>query len=79
MIDPADASEVYNDTWLKRYLTALIKRQWGQNLIKFKNVALPGGTTLNGREFYEDAEREIATILEEFKLAAELPPLDMIG
>ena len=79
MIDPANASEIYNDVWLKRYLTALIKRQWGQNLIKFKNVALPGGTTLNGREFYEDAESEIAMIMEEFKLAAELPPLDMIG
>jgi len=79
MIDPSTATEVYNDVWMKRYLTALIKRQWGQNLIKFKNVQLPGGTTLNGREFYEDAQEEIDTILGEFKLAAELPPLDMIG
>jgi hypothetical protein len=79
MIDPNNAVEIYNDVWLKRYLTALIKRQWGQNLIKFKNVSLPGGTTLNGREFYEDAQEEIETILGEFKLAAELPPLDMIG
>ncbi len=79
MIDPAASTEVYNDVWMKRYLTALIKRQWGQNLIKFKNVQLPGGTTLNGREFYEDAQAEIDTILGEFKLAAELPPLDMIG
>jgi hypothetical protein len=79
MIDPTNASEVYNDKWLKRYLTALIKRQWGQNLIKFKNVALPGGTTLNGREFYEDAQREIQMIMDDFKLEYELPPLDMIG
>lgn len=79
MVDPNNASEIYNDVWLKRYLTALIKRQWGQNLIKFKNVSLPGGTTLNGREFYEDAQEEIETILGEFKLAAELPPLDMVG
>ena len=79
MIDPETATEVYNDVWMKRYLTALIKRQWGQNLIKFKNVQLPGGTTLNGREFYEDAQQEIDTILGEFRLAAEEPPLDMIG
>ncbi len=79
MIDPETATEVYNDVWMKRYLTALIKRQWGQNLIKFKNVQLPGGTTLNGREFYEDAQEEIDTILGEFRLAAEEPPLDMIG
>jgi hypothetical protein len=79
MLDPTESTEVWNDIWLKRYLTALIKRQWGQNLIKFKNVSLPGGITLNGREIYEDAEAEIATILAEFQLAAELPPLDMIG
>lgn len=79
MLDPNESTEIWNDIWLKRYLTALIKRQWGQNLIKFKNVALPGGITLNGREIYEDAEAEIATILAEFQLAAELPPLDMIG
>jgi hypothetical protein len=79
MLDPTQSTEVWNDVWMKRYLTALIKRQWGQNLIKFKNVSLPGGVTLNGREIYEDAQGEIDTILDEFKLAAELPPLDMVG
>jgi len=79
MLDPAQCTEVWNDVWMKKYATALIKRQWGQNLIKFRNVSLPGGITLNGREIYEDAEVEIEKILAEFQLAAELPPLDMIG
>jgi len=79
MLDPNESTEVWNDVWMKRYLTALIKRQWGQNLIKFNNVQLPGGITLNGREIYEDAQKEIDQIMAEFQLAAELPPLDMIG
>jgi hypothetical protein len=79
MLDPNESTEIWNDVWMKRYLTALIKRQWGQNLIKFKNVALPGGVTLNGREIYEDGDNEIQQIMAEFQLAAELPPLDMIG
>lgn len=79
VLDPAESTEVWNDVWLKRYLTALIKRQWGQNLIKFSGVSLPGGITLNGRQMYEDAQDEIDQIMAEFQLAAELPPLDMIG
>ena len=59
ILDPTDFTKVYNDSFLKKYLTALIKRQWGQNLIKFRGVKLPGGVELNGREIYEDAEREI--------------------
>ena len=65
--------------FLKRYLTALVKRQWGQNLIKFTGVKLPGGVELNGRMIYEDAQREIDYILEEMSSTYELPPLDMIG
>jgi len=79
VLDPTESTEVWNDVWLKRYLTALIKRQWGQNLIKFSGVSLPGGITLNGRQMYEDAQDEIDQIMSEFQLAAELPPLDMIG
>lgn len=79
MLDPNQSTEVWNDVWVKRYTTALIKRQWGQNLIKFKGAQLPGGITLNGREIYDDAQTEIQQIMNEFQLAAELPPLDMIG
>ena len=64
---------------MKPYLTALIKRQWGQNLIKFQGVKLPGGVELNGRQFYEDAQREIDIIMERMSNTYELPPLDMIG
>ena len=57
----------------------MIKRQWGQNLIKFQGVQLPGGITLNGREIYEDAIQEIDKLEEELHNDYELPPMDMIG
>ena len=78
-IDPSDYSRVYNDSFLKRYLTALIKRQWGQNLIKFQGVKLPGGTELNGRQIYDDGMRDLEIIREQMSNTYELPPLDMIG
>ena len=78
-MDPADFSKIYNDVFVKLYLTALIKRQWGQNLIKFRGVKLPGGIELNGRELYEDAEREIESIKERMTQDYELPPYDFIG
>ena len=79
LIDPNDFTRVYNDSFLKRYLTALIKRQWGQNLIKFQGVKLPGGIELNGRQIYDDAEKELDKIKEQMSNTYELPPLDMIG
>jgi hypothetical protein len=79
ILDPNDFTKVYNDSFLKRYLTALIKRQWGQNLIKFRGVKLPGGIELNGRELYDDAEREIEAIRERMSMDYELPPYDFIG
>jgi hypothetical protein len=78
-LDPNDFSKVYNDSFLKKYLTSLIKRQWGQNLIKFQGVKLPGGTELNGRQLYEDAERELDDIKQRMSSEYELPPLDLIG
>ena len=78
-LDPNQFSGVYNDSFLKKYLTQLIKRQWGQNLIKFRGVKLPGGVELNGREMYEDAERELESIREKMSSEYEVPPLDMIG
>ena len=78
-LDPADFNQVYNDSFVKQYLTALIKRQWGQNLIKFRGVKLPGGIELNGREIYEDAEREIDSLRTRMMQDYELPPYDFIG
>jgi hypothetical protein len=79
ILDPNDFTKVYNDSFLKKYLTALMKRQWGQNLIKFRGVKLPGGIELNGRELYEDAEREIESIRQRMSMDYELPPYDFIG
>ena len=79
ILDPNDFTSVYNDSFVKKYLTALMKRQWGQNLIKFRGVKLPGGIELNGREIYEDAERELEQIRERMTMDYELPPYDFIG
>ena len=78
-LDPDSFTQVYNDSFVKKYLTALIKRQWGQNLIKFRGVKLPGGIELNGREIYDDAQREIDQLKQTMMLENELPPLDLIG
>ena len=78
-LDPDNFNQVYNDSFVKLYLTALIKRQWGQNLIKFNGVRLPGGIELNGRQIYDDAIREIEEIKQRMTLDYELPPLDFIG
>ena len=78
-LNPADYAQVYNDSFLKRYTTALMKRQWGQNLLKFQGVKLPGGIELNGRQIYDDAEKDLEIIREQMFNMYELPPLDMIG
>ena len=79
LIDPNDFTRVYNDAFLKKYATALMKRQWGQNLIKFQGVKLPGGIELNGRQIYDDAQRDLEMIKEQMSNTYELPPLDFIG
>jgi len=79
LLNPLEATEMYNDMFVKRYATAQMKRQWGQNLIKYNNVQLPGGLTLNGRQIYEDAIAEIDKIESEVLSKYAIPPLDMIG
>ena len=78
-MDPENFSKVYNDSFVKRYLTAAIKKQWGQNLIKFQGVKIPGGVELNGRAIYEDGQRELDEIKQKMSSDYELPPKDMIG
>ena len=78
-LDPNDYARVWNDSFLKKYTTALLKKQWGQNLIKFNGVKLPGGVELNGRDIYEDGVKELEVIREMMSNTYELPPLDMIG
>lgn len=79
ILDPNTFTDVYNDSFLKKYVTALIKRQWGQNLLKFRGTRLPGGVELNGRELYEDAQRDLEDIKQRMTLEYELPPYDFIG
>ena len=78
-LNPDDYNRVWNDSFLKKYTTALLKRQWGQNLLKFQGVKLPGGVELNGRQIYDDAEKDLEIIREQMSNTYELPPLDMIG
>ena len=78
-LDPNDYARIYNDSFLKPYLTSLIKRQWGQNLIKFQGVKLPGGIELNGRQIYDDGQKEIDVLMEKMSNTYELPPYDLIG
>ena len=78
-LNPADFPRVWNDSFLKRYFTAKLKRQWGQNLLKFQGVKLPGGIELNGRQIYDDANLDLEIIREQMSNTYELPPLDMIG
>ena len=78
-LDPNDYVRIYNDSFLKPYLTSLIKRQWGQNLIKFQGVKLPGGIELNGRQIYDDGQKEIDALMEKMSNTYELPPFDLIG
>ena len=79
MLDPNSYSRVWNDSFLKKYVTALVKRQWGQNLMKFQGVKLPGGIELNGRQIYDDAQKDLEVIREQMSNTYELPPYDMIG
>ena len=78
-LNPTDWSQIWNDSWLKKYAPALIKRQWGQNMIKFNNVQLPGGITMNGRQLWEDGNSEVRMLEERLMKDYQLPPLDMIG
>ena len=79
LVDPNDYGRVWNDQFLKLYATALMKRQWGQNLLKFGGVKLPGGIELNGRQIYDDGQKDLDVLLEKMSSTYELPPLDMVG
>ena len=77
VLDPDAYTDVYNDYFLKRYATALIKMQWGINLSKFEGMVMPGGVTFNGRQILEDAKEEIKELTEEARLVWE-DPIDFI-
>ncbi len=79
IVDPATYADVYNDLYLKKYLTALIKRQWGANMMKFEGFQLPGGITMNGRQMFDDAIEEILRLEEECRLTWMAPDNFLMG
>jgi hypothetical protein len=78
-LDPDSFPNVYNDIWLKRYVTAQIKRQWGSNLSKFNGVTMIGGVTLNGEKLFTDAQTEIEKLEKEIRDSYEISPTFMMG
>ena len=78
-VNDSDHTSIFNDMFVKEYTTALIKQQWGMNLIKFEGMQLPGGVILNGRQIYDDATGEIATLRENLRLEHEFPPDFFVG
>jgi len=79
VVDPQTYPDVYNDMFLKRYCTALIKKQWGSNMMKFDGFTLPGGITMNGRQMFEDSIEEINKLEEEMQLAWQTPDNFLMG
>ena len=73
-LDPDTYTDIYDDIYLKRYATALIKKQWGQNLSKFSGTAMLGGVTLNGPELFSTALSEQQKLEEEIRSNYEEPP-----
>ena len=78
-IDPATYTDIFDDIYLKRYATALIKRQWGANLSKFSGVAMLGGVTMNGETIYSQAQEELEKLEEQIQLSFETPIDYMVG
>jgi len=78
-IDPTTFTDIYDDIYLKRYATSLIKRQWGANLSKFNGVSMIGGVEMNGAEIYSQAIDEIDKLEEQIMLAFETPVDYMVG
>jgi hypothetical protein len=78
-IDPATYTDIFDDIYLKRYATALIKRQWGANLSKFSGVAMLGGVTMNGENIYSQAQEELEKLEEQIQLSFETPIDYMVG
>jgi hypothetical protein len=78
-LDPETYTDVYNDIYLKRYVTALFKRTWGANLSKFNGVTMIGNVTLNGTQIYQEAIQEIEKLEQEIRSSYELNPTLMIG
>lgn len=78
-VDPETYSDVWADRWLEKYATALIKKQWGENLKKYEGLQMPGGLTFNGQKIWDEAMDELTKLEDEMISSYSLPVSDMIG
>ena len=78
-IDPTQYNKIYDDIFLKRYCTAKIKRQWGQNLSKFEGIQMPGGVMFNGRQILDEATQELRDLEETVQDKYNYPPMFFTG
>tara|TARA_Y100000310_G_scaffold344041_1_gene454716 strand:+ start:2811 stop:3560 length:750 start_codon:yes stop_codon:yes gene_type:complete len=79
IIDPELFPKIYKDRLLKKYVTAIFKRQWGSNLSKFENIQLPGGVSFNGQQIFDQANEEVEKLEEEMQVKFEEPPGFIVG
>lgn len=79
VVNPDEWQDAWGDRWLQQYATALIKRQWGNNLKKYQGMQMPGGITFNGQQIYDEAIEEIQQLEKEMISSYSLPISDMIG
>ena len=78
-VDATTYPKVWADRMLMRYATALIKRQWGEQLKKFGQMAMPGGVIFNGQQIFDEAIKEIAEVENTIRTTYEKPPEFFIG
>jgi hypothetical protein len=79
VLDSEAFSDVWSDPWLKKYASALIKKQWGENLKKFEGMNLPGGVKFNGQKIWDEANDEINALEKEMNSGYSLPVMDMMN
>jgi len=79
LVDPTTFADVWNDKFMKDYTTQLIKQQWGGNMMKFEGMTLPGGVSMNGRQYYDDATAELEKLEEKLRNENEFPPDFFMG
>ena len=79
VVNPNVYPDVWKDVWFLRYLTCLIKLQWGSNLKKYQNLEMPGGIVFNGQQIYNEAMAEKKELEQELIDTWSMPAMLMIG
>lgn len=72
-------TDLWADRWLQNYACALLRKQWGWNLLKYDNIQLPGGAIMNGRQIYDEGQGDIDKLEQELQENYTYPPDDFIG